>query len=385
MKKNYLFVILFLWECETMKEIFEKLDTKKIIMIIGGIVGIVVVFLILNVIGTKMFSKSSYADVENIMKNAAISYYDDNPGELPNQIGNTLEVDVSELITSKYMKSIDSYIKNDSVSCDGSVNVTNINGNYRYVPILDCGDEYFTNTLVEYIMFNEDVVESGSGLYSVNDEFVYRGEEVNNYVMFGENSYRIMKIVDDHVVLVYNDIVTNMVWDDRYNVDKKVNVGINDYSVSRVREYLQELYEGNTLFGEEEKLLLSSYDVAIGKRTNADEDKTGAIEKTNVLEDQYISLITLSDFFNASLDSNCMVSDSVACINYNYFMDIGSSFWTGTASADSSYRVYKIDRSLGAVLANASSSSAIVPVVHLVSDAVYVEGDGTEKNPYIFK
>jgi ribosomal protein L14E/L6E/L27E len=368
-----------------MKEYLEKMDKKKIILLVVGIIIVIVIFFLLNLLGDSLFSKKSYSDVEDIMKSAAVKYYNDNMAKLPNEIGSTVNVNSSDLVSGKYMKNISSYTKNKSESCDGKVNVTNVNGDYRYVSILDCGESYKTNTLTDYIKENVSITESGNGLYSIDNKLVYRGDVDNNYVKIGNNTYRIVKIVDDKVVLIYNGKLTNMKWDDRYNIDKKSNIGINDYNVSRVKEDLEEVYDDNTLFSDDEKLLLSNYNLSIGKRKESDTDKTGSVEASSVVENQYIGLLTVSDFLMASLDGNCSSSTSVSCTNYNYLVDTDYTYWTITADSETSYKVYKIDGMSGITLSNASSTATIKPVIYLVKDAVYVSGDGTSTNPYVVK
>lgn len=368
-----------------MRELFDKIDSKKMIGIMGILVGVVLVFIVLNMVGTSLFAKSSYEDVEKIMQDATIKYLENNKDKVPKEINGTVVVNDGDLIDGEYMKDIYRYTKNKKVTCSGYVNVTNINGNYRYTPFLDCGNAYKTVALVDYIKEHDLVVESGSGLYSEGNQLVYKGESINNYAKMNNKKYRIVKIVDDHIVLIYDENPSAMAWDDRYNIDKKINIGINDYSISRVYEYLQQLYDGNELFTEKDKLLLTSFDVKVGKRKSADSDKMNGLEGANILSDQYISLLTVSDFLNASLDSNCVSSESKSCVNYNYFMDLKYSFWTVTGDADTSYKVFKIDSGLGALLTNASSSSSVLPVVQLAKDAVYVDGDGSKNNPYTFK
>lgn len=368
-----------------MKEMLEKIDTKKMIYIVIALVAIIIIFWLFNFIGNKMFSKSSYEDVEDIMKDAAIEYYDDNDNQLPKEIGNSVEVDIADLTSGKYMKEISKYTKKKNVTCDGVVKVTNVNGNYRYNPMLDCGDDYQTITLANYIKDNTKVVESGSGLYSQNNNLVYRGDDANNYAKMGEKNFRIIKIEENKVVLIYTDKLVNMTWDDRYNIDKNSKIGINDYSVSRIKEYLDEIYDNDTLFTENEKLLLSNHNVLTGKRKEDETDKNNAKEGSNTLENQYLGLITVSDFLNVSLDSNCNSSTSVSCVNYNYLMDFDYSYWTITADSETSYKAFKIDSSIGSTLAYTNSSSGVQPVIYLVEDAVYVSGDGSLDNPYTFR
>ena len=173
--------------------------------------------MILSLIYNKYFYKKSYAEVENIMIDAAKHYYDSHENKKPKNIGEMDSVDVSKLVSSDYMNNIYSYLKNDSNGCDGHVNITKTLNDYRYVPILNCGKKYSKASISDYIKNNSSIVTSGDGLYSLNDELVYRGENVNNLVKFGNNTWRIVKIVDDKLLLIVNNILVDAA--DNYKPD----------------------------------------------------------------------------------------------------------------------------------------------------------------------
>ena len=216
----------------------------------------------------------------------------------------------------------------------------------------------------------------------------FRGENVNKYVNFGAFSWRIVKNTDGKVMLIFNDRIENyntVVWDDRYNTNKSESVGINDYSVSRIKDSLEELYNGELLFTDDNRLLLSSFDLYVGKRSDNDTDKSGALEKASIIENQYIGLLPAYDLMNASLDANCTYTISPSCSNYNYLTTYNRSWWTITADKESSYKAYKSSSYNSLSLSRTNSTSNIRPVVYLASDAIYVSGDGTESNPYTFK
>ena len=44
----------------------------------------------------------------------------------------------------------------------------------------------------------------------------------------------------------------------------------------------------------------------------------GSIEKSSLLEKQYIGLLPLYDYINASIDTNCNSALTESCTNYNY-------------------------------------------------------------------
>ena len=368
-----------------MKEKLESIDKKKLLYLGGGLVAIILVFLIFNIIGTKLFSKSSYDEIENIMKNAAIKYYKDNESDLPKENGGSKEVDDSTLTEKKYMKSMEKLLNDKNKSCTGKVRVTNVNNNYKYTPILDCGKDYTTSSFIDYLKKNTQVVGTGDGLYSVNGQMVYRGENINNYVTLNNKTFRIVKLEENDVVLILIDKLTSTDWDNRYNSEKKSKVGINEYGISRINDYLQDLYNGDDFLTSENKLLLASYSVPIGKRDDSSTDKSGESENAEVYENQYIGLLPVYDFLNASLDENCVTSTSTACVNYNYLVKFDRSYWTSTADINTTHKVYKVDVGSGVGLSNASSNAAVQPVIHISRDAMYVSGDGSKDNPYKIK
>lgn len=367
-----------------MRNFFEEIDKKKIIMFCGILLLFIVILFGGAFIYNKFFSKNSYDEVLENMKLAAVEYLKARPDELPTNENESITVNDDELVNLELMKNINEQLRVEGYTCDGSVVVTNVNGNYRYNPILDCGDEYHTTKLVDYINSNELIVQSGNGLYKLNNELVYRGDKVNNYLKLGGKTYRIVKIVDGYVVVILTDEAESVNWDNRYNVDKTSNVGINDYTISRIRDYLETLYNGSSLLTNDAKLLVSSYDLKIGTRTSNDTDKTGELEKAVVLENQYIGLLPVYDFLNASIDENCTTTTSRSCVNYNYLAKYKNSWWTVTASDVTTYSVFRITGG-SVTLSNANKNAYLRPVLHLVSDTIYVSGNGSKNNPYVIK
>ena len=118
--------------------------------------------------------------------------------------------------------------------------------------------------------------------------------------------------------------------------------------------------------------------------------KNEIIESFNVIKDyvriiekQFIGLLPLYDYLNASLDTNCTTSISTSCMNYNYLAKYQNNWWTMTSTSLNTYNVFHISKS--PALTSASSTAYVRPVLHLAKDAIYVSGDGTSENPYIVK
>lgn len=363
-----------------MKEILEKVNKKT--LIIGGSFLLLIFIIIFGgaLLYNKLFYKVSYQEVENIMKKATIEYLNDRTEKLPKNINDSITITENTLVNAEKMKSISELVKDENTTCTGEVIVTNINGNYRYNPILDCNDKYQSVKFTDYIKENISITETGNGLYNLNNELVYRGDNVDNYLKLSEKLYRIVKIKDDQVVLIYTDSLEQTIWDDRYNIERDDDSGINNYNVSRIKDYLANLYEGTTLINDSDKLLITTHNTQIGKRDNNETDKSGSIENSTVLENQYLSLLPAYDFLNASTDSNCTTTLAESCTNYNYLAKFNATWWLATGNSKNTYQVYKVKHQIKTSIANTEGVARVV--ITLTKDAIYVSGDGTKENPY---
>lgn len=366
-----------------MRESEKKKLLKIAIGIIALVVLIVVVLLIFHAITG---NKSSYKDIENKVLKAAQKYYKDNTNLLPQNESEQISIDDVSLTSLGYLDNMADLLKDkEGVTCSAKVIITYNNSNYRYTPLLDCGEAYKSQTIASYIETNEQRVFSGQGLYDLNGEYVYRGENPNNYIKFANHMYRIVKINNGRLMLILNDKFQRSVWDNRYNAVRNRNDGINDYTVSRAKEALDNAYNENSFVNSKNKSLLSTYSLAIGKRNEADNYNDGSIENSEILEKQYVGLLPLYDYINASIDNGCNSSLTDSCSNYNYLNYFDYNWWTITADATNTYRVYRVTVDGEVEDARAASNGYLRPVIMLVDDALYVSGNGTLDNPYIVK
>lgn len=371
-----------------MKEKLEKIEKKKLILAGSFLLMIIIILLGGSLIYNKFFYKRSFSEIENILLTSTKNYTSKNKDILPKQINETITISANELIKAEEMKEFEEYTKDESISCSGNVTITNINNTYRYTPTLDCGTSYKTKKFIEYIKEKNPIVESGNGLYNMNEELVFRGDNINNYLKLAGKLYSIVKFTNDETVIINTEKLDKTIWDDRYNQEKNSTVGINDYSVSKIRDFLNDLYKNNSILKDKKNnidvsTLVIAHNLNFGKRSSKDTEKNGELEKSAILENQFIGLLPLNDYLNASLDKNCTTSISASCMNYNYLSKYQKAWWTMTATSLNSYNVYKIESSPKLTAANNSACPRYV--LHLAKDAIYVSGDGTKENPYIVK
>lgn len=361
-------------------------DLKKKLFLFGGIivVGVVVIAVVLL-----LFSKRNYSydEIEKIMTNAAEAYFEDHPKRLPATELQRVEIDVDTLVASEYMKEMFKYT-GEEISCSGKVAVQTNGDGYLYIPQLDCGEDYITQSLKEVV--TKDVVTEGYGLYQVDNSYVYRGETVNNYLKLDNAVWRIVKVTADGQFMLILDtkIVESVPWDDRYNSQKGYNIGINNFSTSRIKDSILESYNTNdedeTILSDDDRSKTVAFDLCIGKRSVSDTAKDNSVECSEVMENQKIGLLTASDYMMGSVDSNCKTIVDYSCQNYNY-LTVPYKWWLVTAVKDNTGEAYGVGSSGVCEATTTSSYMYPRPVIMLDGNVLFKSGKGTENKPYKIK
>lgn len=372
---------------------YDDDDNKsKMFKLMGVIIVITVVLLLVLWIASLVGgSKATYEDVEVLMADAAKGYFSNHQEYLPKNDGEIVEVGVANLVEEGYMKDLSKYF-GEGV-CTGTVQVENAGGDYLYTPYLNCGDQYTTVELFRKIIEDNPPVTEGNGLYEANGAYVFRGENINNYVKLDKSLWRIVKIVNDgNVVLIRNEgIINSKPWDNRFNETKNYEAGVNNYNVSRIKDYLANVYKNQVEF-DNEKILsakdrtrIVSFDVCVGKRSPDSQSKNNTEECRQKAQNQKLGLLTLSDYLFASIDNGCRSANTKSCTNYNYLSQYDDEWWLSTASTENDFEVYKVDRWGIVQIDTASTYSQVRPVIYLNSKAMFKSGRGTEKSPYKVK
>lgn len=372
-------------------ELSSKIKKYAIFVVIGVVAFLLVMFVLSLIVNPKR----SYEQVEAIMKQAAEQYYSEHKNRLPGENTKNAGIEARTLIANEYMKEFSEYLGEDTKCDSGRVTVEKINDKFVYTPYLSCGKEYQTSELYAKVVDDKKIVASGDGLYNLNGEYVFRGTDVNNYIKLGNNMWRIVKVDSNNEMLLTRtdkEKTLSVVWDDRYNSIKGYNSGVNDFNVSRIRESLKLYYKSDSslfygegkIFPKEVKEKLVPFDLCVGKRGVDYVVNNNSAECGQVIKNQMIGMLTMSDYLNASTDAECISPLSKSCQNYNYLI-VDYNWWLITADASNTFNVYKVDRNGNITQTYASSMSYIRPTVKLSNRAMYKSGSGTEKDPYIIR
>lgn len=356
-------------------------ENKKKVLLYGGISFITIILLIvIIVILVNVFKKYDYTSIEKIMVDASKSYLKDNRDMIPTETNPEITLDVESLVAGKHMKEL-SKLSKDS-ACTGKIKVTLNGEKLRYTPYLECSD-YATTSLAKTILNRETIVSSNAGLYLMNDFYTYRGEYVNNYVNFLDYTWRILKFDDDMMYLVSADTLNNKtlyVYDDRFNESVNSYRGKNDFENSRMKTTLMDFYNG--YFSKKHATLLYM-NACVHRRSETDTDKAGNIE-CHTTSSTPISLMSVYDYMNASVDELCINSTSRNCSNYNYLAKTKNRYWLLNGTNENSYGVYFASTNGTLEIDAASSKKDLRIVIAIPSDILYKNGNGTSASPFTF-
>lgn len=395
---------------------------KKLIKYVGILVGLLVVVMIFMIIinSAKGGTKYSYDVIETKMVNAAKKYVEkkksQNMDVLPSSPSSAPFYLSSDVLANEgYIKPISEYAK-DETACIGGVNIYNAGGgNYDYVPELTCGTYFSTEKLVDKVIKDNDGgIVRGSGLYQKVDgnfildeqdldrfnsedfEYVFRGDEVNNYVKIDDNLWRIVSIDNENnMLLIFNShSQRSIAWDDKYNEEVGKYQGVNSFEIngleSTAYKAIKDFYNGTltledrATYSSKTKYLTVPMNLCKGKRSVTDTDISGKIECQDVLEDQMVGLLPAYYYMSASLDPECKTITSKSCGNFNYLSSFNDFWWLLTANSANTNEAYTVSKKYAeASLCNYKAD--IRPTIKLGSRAVYQDGDGSESNPYQIK
>lgn len=366
----------------------KKLD-KKFLIIAGALIIIPILLIIFLVIIQGCSNrKMNYDSYENKMIAAAKTYFKKND-MIPTEEAKTAKVTLAELVENKSIKAPKKALKDET--CTGSVTVRrngssiekNDGGFLNYTVDLKCKD-YSTTHLVDKL--KENIVTSESGLYKENNTYIFKGDSPKNYINFFGIDYRIMSIDENGILkLVKTESESaSRIWDNKYNTEVNHTYGKNIYKDSEILKYLKNDYFDPKKINKKSREHIVAYNSCIGKRSSKDYTISKEIDCSEVLENQVISLINVSDYANASTDPDCKSVNSMSCNNYNYLYLSASLTWTLNPISDNTYQVIYLSNGMMRI-ENASYYNEYNIVIYIDGNELYTEGSGTKEKPYIIK
>lgn len=194
----------------------------------------------------------------------------------------------------------------------------------------------------------EKVVTTGDGLYNEENNFIFKGENVNNYVRYSNMLFRIIKINKDNTI--------EMVLDDSLNYLSYDSEKIN-YKESDLNKYLNDVFYNNI---KGDSLIKTPY--CNGKVSDVNNITCGDIEI------DYVKLLSLSDYLNSKIDEKS-------------YLNKDEIVWLSNSNDDSVWLLNNGSLSMG----KPNDLYLVKPVIAFDNLSVYVSGDGSKDNPYVIE
>ncbi len=235
-------------------------------------------------------------------------------------------------------------------------------------------------------------------------EYRYRGGNVNNYVTFNNETWRIIGIiptedtngnVESRIKIIKDESIGNKKWNETSS---------NDWTTATLNTYLNNDYY-NTLTTDAKNMIgttkyyLGGYntseitsDVMWQYERKNEANRTGYYYGTNPImqndASKKIALMYASDYGYASskkCTSNLYnYNDSASCITTNNWLDKSQYEWLIPQSSDSFNGIFGVS-SAGCVLSDSvrSNGNGARPVLYLSSNVKISGGEGTSQKPYM--
>lgn len=222
------------------------------------------------------------------------------------------------------------------------------------------------------------------GLYDIDDEYIFRGNNPNNYVKLGSGgeTYRIIS-------LDKNDKTIKLIKVSPESSSYSKN-NSNEFTTSSISEYLLNFITQGNLNKYSSKVIESNKwkNGIIDINTTMNYQVLKSVEATSSVANR-LGLINVSDYAISSLDNTC-INDIInpSCKNNNYLYNLftSSSVWTMDNSTPG--KIITIENGVvtnHTLNSSTDSSYRIYPVVILKRSVTIKSGTGTSSSPYIIE
>jgi hypothetical protein len=248
-------------------------------------------------------------------------------------------------------------------------------------------------TINGLVVQNNDIAKEGTdGLHQDADGYYFKGNVTNNYVMFENRMYRIVRVnSDDTVKLISENFSASFMWGESSNYK---NSNVQTWLTKTEDEHSGVFY--NTINNAEKSLVKTTYEESIlkdgkiisleefnnqneeeSKEETTEEDKEEKKstkkktekEKEEKKEKDYVTILTVKDYTLANGKSS--------------YLNNGKMFYLLGLNDESENLYVEEDGSIQST--DSLSGYGIRPVITLKKNTEVVGGSGTKEDPYVVK
>lgn len=328
-----------------MKKGFTLIELIAVVAILG-LIALIVYPSINSVI--KSSQEDSYESQTKIIEKAAGNWALDNINLLPKD--EVTVVCVSQLVEGGYISNEDVKDPRDTKKeLSGGVEISYKSKQYIY----KYNDEANGCSSKSAGMANSIIMNSDDGAVLVRQDGYYKGSNPNNYLEYGDNYWRILKVNNDGSMKVISDDGI------------KLSVVSDDFKDSSLDSYLNTSFYGSIKDNEK----IENKDYCLNYQSNC-------LER----EKMAVTVMNLEDLVNASNNLECSESNIEACYSGNYLL--GYSKENGEEYTLIKENDENLSLNDGKIESSNNGTKIVRPIVTL-SRINILKGNGTYRYPYV--
>lgn len=200
-------------------------------------------------------------------------------------------------------------------------------------------------------------------LYKYKGEYIYRGVDAKNYIVYDNEYWRIMAFTDEGIKIINEYTMGNISYDENSN----------NYTESNLYNYLNNEY--GSIIREQ---FNSTWN--IGSSNEKKIKNISASEKENTTVSK-VGTLTLSDYLK-TVDGRCKYKNkNISCFGTTYVQNKGE-LWLITPYKNSNNEVWYVDKDLNFKVDNVINKKDVIPVITLGKNYKITSGEGTKEDPY---
>lgn len=200
--------------------------------------------------------------------------------------------------------------------------------------------------IMNSVVSKSTIVYENDGLYRVSGMYIYKGENVNNYIMYSNMLWRILRFnIDGSLDITLDDSINMLKW----------NNEVTNFTSSDVYKYLN-----NYFYKKLDNMHLTVTPICDDEITDLSK-----ITCDNKNVTSYVRLLSVSDYLNSKVEGS--------------YLETNSNIWLSNRNVDTIWNINKNSLSSS----DSTNMYYIKPVVTLKNTTKLLSGDGTKSNPYI--
>lgn len=246
---------------------------------------------------------------------------------------------------------------------------------------------------------------SGNGIYADpydNSRFIYVGDNVNNYIMYGEKVWRILSVeVGGYLKLVDTSKISDIAWDSTWKgvwSESSLYSTLNSNYITSITDN-SKLFQGDWIAG----IIYPSASTTYGITDLLEEEKDTGNAKTAAK----VGILSVSDYMKATTNQKCKThvifnsaEENNEAYNCNSWLSQYKG-WTmdisGEQGSDTQGYAYYFDNKVSStnpsqiekynlvIVDQTKNTHDVYPIIYLDRNSVYLAGDGTQASPYVLK